>query len=286
MENILEILDSLDNLKSLLSVEDYSKPKINHKFYKHNGLVLEQELKEYEFNLLSTKIKNLYTKHKNKTSETIKYALITSDTNKLKQCGVTIEEVDFGRPTKLAENTMEFQIIWDSVVSKKTNEAKKELDDHELEDVRLELKEQLLNAKAKYKSVTEAGKRDNVLSATCTKFIEFLDSFNHNQDTPIDFIKNPHPTIFVDGAFEIFQLLINKFSDKTEYQKISFIVQKLKAEEKLITTNCKKLSHWLLENSFIDKDTYNQININNYFISPAKILTQKRLDLYNSIIGI
>jgi hypothetical protein len=96
---------------------------------------------------------------------------------------------------------------------------------------------------------------------------------------------NAHPNIFENGGFEIFLKWIDASNDELD-KKLSFIFQKLKQENKLRTTTFKKLSEWSFENKYLNETTYNKLLISGSFLSPSKILTKSRLELYNSIIEI
>lgn len=97
--------------------------------------------------------------------------------------------------------------------------------------------------------------------------------------------ENLHPSIFEDGAFEIFLKWIDHSYNDDPDKKISFIFQKLKTENKLRNTNFKKLSEWANKNNYIDDNTFNKLLSNGSFISPSKILTKGRVNIYNSILG-
>lgn len=93
---------------------------------------------------------------------------------------------------------------------------------------------------------------------------------------------NPHPSIFEDEAFNVFEKWINTSKD-TQEKRISFIFQKLKKEGKLRNTTFKILSEWAFKNNYIDETNYNKLLVSDCFLSPSKILTKKRLDIYNLI---
>ena len=82
--------------------------------------------------------------------------------------------------------------------------------------------------------------------------------------------KNLHPSIFEDGGFEIFLKWINASNDELD-KKISFIFQKLKQENKLRTTNFKKLSEWSFNNKYLNEITYKKLLVDGAFLSPSKI---------------
>jgi hypothetical protein len=96
---------------------------------------------------------------------------------------------------------------------------------------------------------------------------------------------NAHPSIFENGGFEIFLKWIDASNDELD-KKLSFIFQKLKEENKLRTTTFKKLSEWSFENKYLDETTYNKLLISGSFLSPSKILTKNRVELYNQMLGI
>ena len=106
-----------------------------------------------------------------------------------------------------------------------------------------------------------------------------IDYSNSNVDN-----SNPYPSIFEDGAFEIFKKWMD-ISNDNEYKNISFIIQKLKEENKLRNTNYKVLSKWANENGFLSNKYYEILNIEGCFVSPSHILTKNRLQLYNSILS-
>jgi hypothetical protein len=94
---------------------------------------------------------------------------------------------------------------------------------------------------------------------------------------------NKHYSIFEEGAFDEFLKWIIKSNDEPK-KKISFIYQKLKEEDKIRTTNFKKFSEWAYNNDYLDEDTYSELLIDGSFLSPSKILTKGRRELYNQII--
>jgi hypothetical protein len=94
-----------------------------------------------------------------------------------------------------------------------------------------------------------------------------------------------YPSIFEKGAFEIFKIWMNISNKDRTDQKISFIIQKLKKENKLRKTNFKDLSEWAYNNNYLNEGAYANLLEKGYFLSPSKILTKSRLELYNSIIG-
>lgn len=106
------------------------------------------------------------------------------------------------------------------------------------------------------------------------------------QNTNIEKTQNKHPAIFEDGAFDNFNKWIGLPHNERHDQKISFIFQKLKKENKLRNTTFSVLSKWAFDNEYLDKENYTKLKVNGCFISPTKILTKTRLDLYNSIIDL
>src|SRR5690606_33890950 len=100
-------------------------------------------------------------------------------------------------------------------------------------------------------------------------------------------LKNPYPDIFKDDGFEVFSKLIKlPFDENRPDQKISFIFQKLKQEDKLRNTKFLDLVGWGVNNKFIDNshEKIKELLINGYFHSPSKIFSKSRLALYDSII--
>src|SRR5690606_36353954 len=99
------------------------------------------------------------------------------------------------------------------------------------------------------------------------------------QNIAID-LKNPYPDIFKDDGYEVFSKLIKLPFDETRPdQKISFIFQKLKQEDKLRNTKFLDLVGWGVNNKFIDNshEKIKELLINGYFHSPSKIFSKTRL---------
>jgi hypothetical protein len=120
--------------------------------------------------------------------------------------------------------------------------------------------------------------------------INHTETFNTkgtNSDSLVEINKvekiNKHYSIFEEGAFDEFLKWIIKSNDEPK-KKISFIYQKLKEEDKIRTTNFKKFSEWAYNNDYLDEDTYSELLIDGSFLSPSKILTKGRRELYNQII--
>ncbi|MCG8806628.1 hypothetical protein G1K57_00435 [Tenacibaculum finnmarkense] len=96
--------------------------------------------------------------------------------------------------------------------------------------------------------------------------------------------KNIHPDIFKDGAFEIFTKWMEISNNDKQHRKISFIIQKLKQENKLNTTVSKILIEWLNNNNYIDKKVYADFfKIKYDFVSAKNVFSKGRLALYNTI---
>ena len=137
-----------------------------------------------------------------------------------------------------------------------------------------ELKESILYHKKPFLE-----KLDNLLS-------ELNGISEDEKNTSKEKVINLHPSIFEDGAFEIFETWINKQLEPNPIKNISFIFQKLKDENKLRTKDFKGLSNWALENKYIEQNTFNILQTNGCFLSPSKILTKGRIKTYNSIISV
>lgn len=104
-----------------------------------------------------------------------------------------------------------------------------------------------------------------------------------SKSSSIEIIKNPHPSIFEDGAFDIFYKWM-KDSKEDEIKTISFIFQKLKKDNLLRKTGAKELLKWCYEHNFINKSNYDNMIVQGYLTSPSKILTSGRLGRYNTMI--
>ena len=179
-QEAIQKLKDLDELRALLSIDDKSKPKSHSTFYLYQGNVLKSQLSRDEYSHLSnisegSNRQKFYIAKGDNTFEL--------DTANLNRNGIEVKKADWGRPPKLVENKAEFQTLWDNIISQKAEMAKKELDHYELENVKKEFKEQLLNAKTKYEGVIKAGERDNVLMATFSKFMEYLDSLYNDTNS-------------------------------------------------------------------------------------------------------
>ena len=96
-------------------------------------------------------------------------------------------------------------------------------------------------------------------------------------------IKNQHPSIFEDNAFDIFLKWLEISKDKVDMKKISFIIQKLKSLDKIRNSNFKYITQWLKDNDFIDEKTRQDFIVVGSFDAPSKILTKARNNLYDTI---
>jgi len=123
------------------------------------------------------------------------------------------------------------------------------------------------------------------ISKNFKKFKQLIELELNKKESKKQPNENLHPSIFEEGAFEIFLKWINHSYNDDPDKKISFIFQKLKTENKLRNTNFKKLSEWANKNKYIDDNTFDKLLSNGSFISPSKILTKGRVNLYNSILG-
>lgn len=173
--------------------------------------------------------------------------------------------------TRLAENENDFEEIYKKEFAKyKTT----------IENISIYIKEfkEIINAMiATYKKTRSYNKRDSNLLNTTYSFINFLDG-----KIPPKKNENPHPQIFEDGAFEIFNKWLDISNDKQD-KRISFIIQKLKQEGKLRKTAFKDVVVWAYQNNFIEESNYNKMLIKGFFHSPSQILTKGRLELYSTI---
>ena len=96
-------------------------------------------------------------------------------------------------------------------------------------------------------------------------------------------IKNQHPSIFEDNAFDIFLKWLEISKDKVDMKKISFIIQKLKSLDKIRNSNFKYITQWLKDNDFIDEKTRQDFIVIGSFDASSKILTKARNNLYDTI---
>ena len=96
-------------------------------------------------------------------------------------------------------------------------------------------------------------------------------------------IKNQHPSIFEDNAFDIFLKWLEISKDEVAMKKISFIIQKLKSLDKIRNSNFKYITQWLKDNDFIDEKTRQDFIVVGSFDASSKILTKARNNLYDTI---
>ena len=96
-------------------------------------------------------------------------------------------------------------------------------------------------------------------------------------------IKNQHPSIFEDNAFDIFLKWLEISKDEVDMKKISFIIQKLKSLDKIRNSNFKYITQWLKDNDFIDEKTRQDFIVVGSFDASSKILTKARNNLYDTI---
>tara|TARA_B110000902_G_C14200661_1_gene547607 strand:- start:307 stop:1056 length:750 start_codon:yes stop_codon:yes gene_type:complete len=96
-------------------------------------------------------------------------------------------------------------------------------------------------------------------------------------------INETHPAIFEDGVFEIFKKWI-EISKETPNKKLSFIFQKIKKDNLLRKSTFKDLINWASKNNFIDDESYIEMLELGHFVSPSKILSQGRLDKYQTML--
>ncbi|MDO6736502.1 hypothetical protein [Wenyingzhuangia sp. 2_MG-2023] len=155
------------------------------------------------------------------------------------------------------------------------NKIEKRVNEYILQNKKTgELKESILYHKKPFLE-----KLDNLLS-------ELNGISEDKKNTSKEKVTNLHPSIFEDGAFEIFETWINKQFEPDPIKNISFIFQKLKVENKLRTKDFKGLSNWALDKKYIEQNTFDILQTNGCFLSPSKILTKGRIKTYNSIIAV
>lgn len=125
---------------------------------------------------------------------------------------------------------------------------------------------------------------------------DFADSISKILDVILDiypeFDENPSrdndsQDVFKDNAFEIFSKWMQSPIDANRMdQKISFIFQQLKKENKLRVNSFKSTYDWAIRNNFINvKDkSVQKLFDSGCWISPNKILTKSRITFYNSLL--
>lgn len=101
--------------------------------------------------------------------------------------------------------------------------------------------------------------------------------------TEKDSLKLTEEQIFLGNGFDVFHEYMNEHIPDSQLYKISFIVQKLKEEGKMIVTNSKQLTIWANDNGYLDNFTYERLLIDACFLSPSKVLTKNRLKRYNEL---
>lgn len=96
-------------------------------------------------------------------------------------------------------------------------------------------------------------------------------------------VENPHPSIFADGVFEVFEKWIETTKEMPQ-KSLSFIFQQLKTENNLRLTNFKDLLNWSNDNGYIDKVNFDRMMLEGCFVSPSKILSKGRKSQYQTML--
>jgi len=90
-------------------------------------------------------------------------------------------------------------------------------------------------------------------------------------------------SFFEPKGFEIFKKWMTIVTEEDNFKKVSFILQKLNAENLMRISAFKKVLPFLMESNFITKEEYDDWIIKNNWDTPSNIFSKGRLNNYRAI---